>query len=1035
MFPGMKPHVITMMVWAAAGLLCALVPPHPRYETVPAAYQPTRIELSAPSLGLSRPKTIPNNILVLRVQFSDLSFQAAPAYPDHLAHDAAFFDRWMLHLSDFFADASHYQYELEYTLYPEVFTLPRPLAYYGGDTTDAIDANIAHLASDLLLQADPLIDFSQYGGLILFHAGSGQESDISGIRSEQIWSTFLTRKLLQATFDPENDDYPGLTTDDGAILTNIVIIPESEYQDYFPGEDHPDADAYLFSIYGVLAHQFGHLIGLPTLFDNDSSNGVSQGIGNFGLMGTGVWNASGYVPAQVSPWCRYFLGWEIPITITADTQNILVDYFLDHGVDKNRLYKVPISDAEYFLVENRQQNPDGSLDPYSNLPSFTFKLLPEGEQDYYENYPLLPYFNFMENRYIGCEWDFFLPGLGGPIPPGMQIPVDGSGLLIWHIDENVIAANFTTNFDRNRINGDARHKGVDVEEADGIQHLDSAVYDYYKWGGPYDTFRSGNNDYFGNQTHNGMLSLPTAESYYGGVQLEIYDIGPSANQMSFSVRFAWRLETDYSGTNPFGACLVDFTGDGETEIFYPMPDGQLFLWKDEQLLPDFPLNRMPVTQHYVWNGEKFFIPMQVADVARLYRLGPGEHVFVFSQNERVWATHPVCQSSENRLFLAINRTDSNRGELYSFDTTTESESLLNTFDDPVITNMVLFRDSLLLLTRSVNDLHTLWNLRLDDLEISSRPLALPADSTLVGIFKAPVLPDSQNGELIVQFRNSLYLFDHDLQPVPGFPFIHDLNSTAPLCLADVDINGTLDILVSSDHGFAVIDYSGTRMSPAALNLAASDSLAFSGGIMAQDIDHDGRMEFIGSFSNNRLLVWEDDFRPKRGFPVSFSDPSRSLPLIGKASDGNIYAWIATDNGRIYRHPLPEANLGDLDLQWFTEYGTLQRQASRDHTDLPNLYLSSSIFVPEEVYIFPNPLKSIYEKRLTLNVMTSEDTPFEFRIFDIAGKLVYQQKSFAYAYLRNRELVDFPVDKLSSGVYIAVICADRESKRIKFAIEK
>jgi hypothetical protein len=30
-----------------------------------------------------------------------------PAYPDYLALDAAFFERWMLHLADFFADASH----------------------------------------------------------------------------------------------------------------------------------------------------------------------------------------------------------------------------------------------------------------------------------------------------------------------------------------------------------------------------------------------------------------------------------------------------------------------------------------------------------------------------------------------------------------------------------------------------------------------------------------------------------------------------------------------------------------------------------------------------------------------------------------------------------------------------------------------------------------------------------------------------------------------------------------------------------------
>jgi hypothetical protein len=171
----------------------------------------------------------------------------------------------------------------------------------------------------------------------------------------------------------------------------------------------------------------------------------------------------------------------------------------------------------------------------------------------------------MTNRYISSEWDFFLPGYG------MSPLTDGSGILIWHIDENIIAENFTENFDRNRINGNAYHKGVDLEEADGFQHLDTAVYDINKWGGPDDSFRAGNNDYFGDSTYQGLTWLPTAESYYGGIPLEIYNISASANTMSFSVRFAWRLDAGYSGVNTLPAAAIDFDGDGTKEIFYPCP--------------------------------------------------------------------------------------------------------------------------------------------------------------------------------------------------------------------------------------------------------------------------------------------------------------------------------------------------------------------------------------------------------------------------------------------------------------------------------
>jgi M6 family metalloprotease-like protein len=1016
------------------GLLGAMVPPHPQYRQVPAGFQPTRVELPAGGFSTlkSSSKPVPNDILVLRVEFADVKFQDTAVYPDGLVHDDAFFDRWMLHLHDFFADASHYTYDLNYTFYPTVFTLPEEMGHYGMDVADTIDVNLDDLTSTLMQMADPLIDFSQYGGLIVFHAGAGQESDINGYSTGEIWSTFLTRKRLQSWFDEDNDTYQGWPAD-GVHLTNIVLVPESEYQDYFPGEGENNADAYLFSIYGVLAHQFGHILGLPSLFDNDSSNGTSQGIGNWGLMGTGIWNASGYVPAQLDPWCRMYLGWEPAVTVEQSTTGLVVDYFLN-PLPSQRLYKIPISDHEYFLVENRQQNPDQSLDPYTSMPSYTFKLLPEGEQDYYENYPLLPFFNFMENRYLGSEWDFMLPGLGGPIPTGMGYPVDGSGLMIWHIDENVIAANFTSNFDQNTVNAYAPHKGVDLEEADGIQNLDTGAPDQYKYGSPYDSFREGNNAYFGLQSFNGALSLPTAESYYGGVPVEIYDIGPSGKQMTFSVRFGWSLTSSYSGENGINACVVDFDGDSETEIVYPMPDGQIYAWKDELPLSGFPLSRQPMEHTYVWTGDEFYFPMQVDDLARLYRLDSdgGQYLFSFSGN--TWATHPL--SDGESVYFALNDTESSHSGLYRYDPDDTGVNSLREFEYPIVSNMAWFRNHLFIPTRQEGTLFV-WETDASGSNIQSRMLDVPPDSTIVGLFMASLLPSnpSSQGELIVQCANSIYAYDANDQILPGFPFVHDMHSTAPLTIADWDRNGSLDLIITSDSGVAVIDYSGSLMSQPSLFLPASDSLAFNAGALVSDIDHDGKNELLGAFGYNRLNCWEHDFRKKNGYPVSFGKPSRNMPLIGSASDGQVYAWLASDNGSIYRQLLPDANLADLDNGWNTEYGSLLRQASRENTGLPNQYETNDLFVPGELYIYPNPLKSIYDNKLTLNVMTSKDTPLEVKIFDINGGLVYVEKSNAKAYLRNRQVIDLPESRLHSGVYIAIVSGDRASRSLKFAVER
>ena len=53
---------------------------------------------------------------------------------------------------------------------------------------------------------------------------------------------------------------------------------------------------------GVCAHELGHLLfGWPDLYDTDGS---SEGLGNWCLMGGGSWNGSGDIPAHPSAWCK-----------------------------------------------------------------------------------------------------------------------------------------------------------------------------------------------------------------------------------------------------------------------------------------------------------------------------------------------------------------------------------------------------------------------------------------------------------------------------------------------------------------------------------------------------------------------------------------------------------------------------------------------------------------------------------------------------------------------------------------------------------
>jgi M6 family metalloprotease-like protein len=60
---------------------------------------------------------------------------------------------------------------------------------------------------------------------------------------------------------------------------------------------------------GVFCHEFGHAFGLPDLYD---TNGGTQGIGHWGLMGSGNWN-SPKNPAHFEAWSKAELGWLFPM--------------------------------------------------------------------------------------------------------------------------------------------------------------------------------------------------------------------------------------------------------------------------------------------------------------------------------------------------------------------------------------------------------------------------------------------------------------------------------------------------------------------------------------------------------------------------------------------------------------------------------------------------------------------------------------------------------------------------------------------------
>jgi M6 family metalloprotease-like protein len=450
-----------------------------------------------------------------------------------------YFQRVLVFLKQTYLQMSDSLVVVEGELTPRIYRMPRPQAFYGLD--DSIATREAELCRDAVEAADPDVDFRDYDRFVLFHAGPGQEADINDDSRELIWSVFFRQVDFAYWLDAPDADR-GIRTEDGYV-THMVVVPEYESQ-----------DGYAFGILGVVAHEFGHSFGLPDLYDTtapaDFIYADSQGIGAFGLMGAGIWNANGFFPAEMEAWSKFYVGWVRPEVERADpdpTERALslasIQTDRRHGA-----VRIPLGGDEYFLIENRVRD-------YDHDGVFDFDDA-DGDGE----------FDFWTDSYAGCEFDWHLPRRdGSDLPPQL----DGSGLLVWHIDESIIREFLYYNM----VNAEALHKGVDLEEADGIQDLDKLEFTFEAFGDYRDAFWAPYSTAFTPETN------PNTDGY-GDAHTGIWirDISGPGPAMTFTLGFAdpqapdtgdfragWPLDLP-ALSGDFQPVSGDLDGDGVDEI-------------------------------------------------------------------------------------------------------------------------------------------------------------------------------------------------------------------------------------------------------------------------------------------------------------------------------------------------------------------------------------------------------------------------------------------------------------------------------------
>jgi immune inhibitor A len=211
------------------------------------------------------------------------------------------------------------------------YRMPHTYSYYVNHQwgLGSYPHNAQQLAEDAVDSANVHINFANYDhdgdgwvdALIIVHAGPGAEETGS---LDDIWSHKWAMH--------------GVLNRDGVNLYEYNMDPEKT------------KTGALVNM-GVFAHEFGHNLGLPDLYDTDYS---SYGLGYWSVMAQGSWNNGGKSPAHFDAWCKYKLGFSTVDQLAVNQTNVEIPKAETSPVSY-RLWTSGTGGSQYFLVENRQK--------------------------------------------------------------------------------------------------------------------------------------------------------------------------------------------------------------------------------------------------------------------------------------------------------------------------------------------------------------------------------------------------------------------------------------------------------------------------------------------------------------------------------------------------------------------------------------------------------------------------------------------------------------------------------------------------------
>ena len=854
---------------------------------------------------------------------------------DPTPHDFNYFNSHIHAVNNYFRNVSFGKFGIDImnsTIFPindqSSYKISRPMNYYNElGKKNEHEYRITQLLKDAVLAAFNTdgIDLSGFDVIAIIHPGLGQDFNLPFLdpTPEDIPSTFVDKNMV-------NKHLGGPIQIGNSIIESGIIIPESQN---FPLMD-PSLQSLLdepcdiqYSITGTWAMMIGFAVGLPPLWDINTGQ---SGVGVFSLMDQGSNNGRGIIPAPPDAWTRIYAGWELP----NDDVN-LNSITLESGKE-GHIYKKQFSKNEYFLIENRNNwyRDKVSIDSAryyvwentGDYPSF-IKILIDST-------------DVVKNQY----------GVITQVP-NYNLGLPGSGLLIWHIDEEKIKEGI----DSFSINDERENRGIDLEEADGAQdigYISNLLTDPSSgyWG---DMWFAENQEYFRANSKGSMTfssyTFPNSKSKLGANSgLIISDI-PKANKsmtinlssnydiiliddMKKSIRFQWDVDRDGD---------LDFVGGGD--VLWWSDDLINFkkISKINRKLIDLIVAKDDKNTHLI-----SLVELEKNCIIEWFEFNPKTKSFYSSWKKIINSKESISlvnadgknykvniQISEN--YFSVNELGLNQLEKNNFPFSTSNNEAILHLKDRIVINESIFH------------IGQYRNISLIDLEND-------------GIAEI----------LAVDLEGNIYAFDNNLYLKNGFPVTAGADSE----LLALDLLGDKfpELIFQNKYGgIQIINYKGDIIEHIASNSQLM-GIGVYNGKNAMIINN--KLILFNSYkaSNDGKTFQQNEWR----YPFSTPDNSREL-LVGQKIENKPFIM---DFDNTYAYPNPSTN---QNIIFRIAFGNAE-SIDINIFDIAG-YLVTSFAVDISSHNYHSDLNSIQIKEAHWNVNTIDPGVYIARVIARNGK--------------------------------------------------